>query len=380
MTTTSIIQEVNQIEMQKPHLVILGAGASYAAFEDGDKNGKKLPLMKNFIDTLELKDIIDGCQFQCKTSNFEEIYSELYTNDNSQHILAELEKRIYEYFQSMTIIDTPTIYDHLLLSLREKDYIATFNWDPFLTQAYQRNMQRFKLPKLLFLHGNVSISYCASCHTAGINAMISMCSNCHMSLTPTKLLYPIRQKDYNKDGFISTQWKTLKSVMNRAFMITIFGYGAPSSDIEAIDRMKSAWGRISEQKMERIEINNRDDVRTAADVYLRLINPNYVENVIYSRKAADARPMEQIEIIDKACEDDLINRWNQFIHSHHYTIKNNFYDSWIAKHPRRTGEAYLNQFINVRYITDNPLPQNANFNDLWEWFERLYKVENNCNN
>ena len=36
----SIEQEINQIEVGKPHLVILGAGASYAAFPNGDKNGK----------------------------------------------------------------------------------------------------------------------------------------------------------------------------------------------------------------------------------------------------------------------------------------------------------------------------------------------------
>jgi hypothetical protein len=28
--------------------------------------------------------------------------------------------------------DHPTVYDHLLLSLRKKDAIFTFNWDPFL--------------------------------------------------------------------------------------------------------------------------------------------------------------------------------------------------------------------------------------------------------
>ena len=34
----------------RPHLVILGAGASYAAFPNGDKNGRKLPLMNNIVE------------------------------------------------------------------------------------------------------------------------------------------------------------------------------------------------------------------------------------------------------------------------------------------------------------------------------------------
>jgi hypothetical protein len=40
----------NKIQMPgntRSHVVILGAGASYAAFPDGDKNGRKLPLMWN---------------------------------------------------------------------------------------------------------------------------------------------------------------------------------------------------------------------------------------------------------------------------------------------------------------------------------------------
>ena len=36
----SAAAEINQIAMGKPHVVILGAGASYAAFPSGTKNGK----------------------------------------------------------------------------------------------------------------------------------------------------------------------------------------------------------------------------------------------------------------------------------------------------------------------------------------------------
>ena len=43
----SIREEINQIRMERPHVVILGAGASYAAFPNGDKNGKwKKPFIK----------------------------------------------------------------------------------------------------------------------------------------------------------------------------------------------------------------------------------------------------------------------------------------------------------------------------------------------
>jgi hypothetical protein len=51
-------QEVNQIQMGRPHFVILGAGASRAACPQGDADGRHLPVMTDFVDTLELREIL----------------------------------------------------------------------------------------------------------------------------------------------------------------------------------------------------------------------------------------------------------------------------------------------------------------------------------
>jgi hypothetical protein len=40
--------------MGRPHVYILGAGASYAAFPRGEKTGRKLPLMNNLVEILQL--------------------------------------------------------------------------------------------------------------------------------------------------------------------------------------------------------------------------------------------------------------------------------------------------------------------------------------
>ena len=40
------------VRVRRAHLVLLGAGASLAAFPDGDKSGLKLPLMHNVIETV----------------------------------------------------------------------------------------------------------------------------------------------------------------------------------------------------------------------------------------------------------------------------------------------------------------------------------------
>ncbi len=324
-------EEINQIIVGKPHVVILGAGASYAAFPGGDKHGRKFPLMNNLIETLGLQDLIARTGLRFASSNFEDIYASIHKESSLIDIREELEAEVYRYFGEMELPDHPTIYDHLVLSLRNKDFIATFNWDPFLVQAIRRNGRRFKLPRVLFLNGNVEVAYCADGHMMGNNG--AACSHCGSLLTPTKLLYPVSEKNYHVDEFISRQWATVADVLKHAFMVTIFGYGAPTSDASAIELLKTAWGDIND------------------------------------------RSLEEFEIIDVRQEDDLRRTWSPFIHTHHYRVKSNFYDSWIANHPRRTGEAYWNQFIEAKFIENNPLPKEADFPELWEWYSRLQEVE-----
>jgi hypothetical protein len=327
-------EEVAQIEIHAPHVVILGAGASIAAFPNGDKNGKKLPSMPNLIDVLGLTSMLDRAGVNHQGRDFEVIYDEIHKDKSLAGLKYELEEAVYDYFKSLQITDKPTIYDHLVLSLREKDVIATFNWDPFLIQAFRRNGmngRNFKLPRPQFLHGNVMIGYC---HTDKVTGVIgTACSSCGKRFVPSKLLYPISEKNYHLDGFISEQWSDLRQLMERAFMITIFGYGAPKSDVNAISLMKAAWGDVKE------------------------------------------RSLEQTEIIDIKSENELQATWKPFIHTHHYEIHDNFYDSWIAKHPRRTGEAYHNQYLNALFINDNPIPQNLGFPDLWDWYDELRIAE-----
>ncbi len=50
----SVEDEIKDVKFGRPHVVILGAGASLAAFPNGDANGISLPLMYNFIKKLGL--------------------------------------------------------------------------------------------------------------------------------------------------------------------------------------------------------------------------------------------------------------------------------------------------------------------------------------
>src|SRR5579859_4661418 len=55
--------EFNKRVNHSPHVVILGAGASRAAFPDGDAKKRRLPLMADLIECLGLRDSIRAAGF-----------------------------------------------------------------------------------------------------------------------------------------------------------------------------------------------------------------------------------------------------------------------------------------------------------------------------
>ena len=326
----TIEEEINTIRMGKPHVVVLGAGASRATCPNGDRNRKPLPLMKDFVQVVELKYLLGKWGVNIER-NFEEIFNDLYERGETEKV-EEIQKIVEEYFDQLQLPDKPTIYDHLVLSLRDTDLIATFNWDPLLIHAFLRNRKAgLSLPKLAFLHGNIRTGYCEEDR---ISSLVGMrCRKCGNWYKKTPLLYPIKKKDYAKDSFIENEWKMLKRGFENAFMITIFGYSGPKTDKEAIEAMRKAWG----------DINKRE--------------------------------MEQTAFITTQNEDEVSQNWKQFIHTHHYEIDKDFYDSWIANHPRRTGEAYLSQYFDAKFIDKNPIPKELDFPELWKWFSQFKSTE-----
>ncbi len=58
----TVAEQIDDTSAQRPHLVILGAGASVAACPNGDKWGTKLPVMFNVIETLAALPVISMSQ------------------------------------------------------------------------------------------------------------------------------------------------------------------------------------------------------------------------------------------------------------------------------------------------------------------------------
>jgi len=101
-----------------PHIVVLGAGASIAAYYDWGKIGPALPSMLNLIDLLSLRTDVSEAGYNPDLTNFELLYDELASTKKNEDLRKLIERRVYEYFSTLSLPDTPTIYDYLVLSLR----------------------------------------------------------------------------------------------------------------------------------------------------------------------------------------------------------------------------------------------------------------------
>lgn len=319
-----------------PHVLILGAGASKASFPNGDLNGLTMPLMNDLVEVVGLNDLLKSSGIKYEDENFEAIFSHIANVAEKEELRKELEKEIFAYFSGMQIRDELTIYDKLILSLRDKDIIATFNWDPLLLYAYRRCGNYFesfkiKMPELVFLHGNVALGVCYEDKVLG--PMDSACSKCSKRFVQTPLLYPILKNDYTNDLVIKQQWDKLRYHIGEAYFVTIFGYSAPAADTEAIKLMHEVWEK----------------------------NPR--------------KELAEIEIIDKKEHDILLDNWKNFIVREHYRIRRSVNNSYLFQHPRRTIEAFFDCFLQNSPWPENPMPNCDTFEEMADWFAPLLNEE-----
>ncbi len=326
-------QEVEKPFAGKPHVVILGAGASIAALPNGDRNGKRPTDMKGLSKIETVAPLLEEAGLG-DVEDFESAYSDLRLDRSKAEIADKIDEAIHEYYERFQIPDDPTIYDHLILSLRDKDLIASFNWDPLLMQAYARSGRRtLSRPPLAFLHGNVMVGICEKDRIAG--TVGNNCSVCKKTFSPVPLLYPVNEKNYEENPFIASEWLRLTEALKSAAWVTVFGYRAPDSDVAAMEQLKKGWGSKEKREFEQFEI--------------------------IARPGADA--------------DQLQGTWDDFMHTHHYDVHFDYFDSWLANHPRRSAEAYWNQYFEAKFIEDNPVPCDLDLVDTIDWYAEIGKFE-----
>lgn len=238
----------------------------------------------------------------------------------------------------MEIPTEPTLYDYLVLSLRKKDIIATFNWDPLLLQAMRRHSHITNLPTVVFLHGNVAVGVCLECKITGYKYN-NICHRCRRPFLKSQLLYPVQNKNYSSDEVINGEWETLRWFLTNAYYITIFGYSAPSSDVDAKALMLDALG-----------INK-------------------------------SRIFSELEFIDIKSSDEIAEVWDDFIYKgharirKHYSVKSSFNKSYLYHYPRRSCDAFASATLMNTPWAPNRFPRFKNIAQMHKWIEPLLLEE-----
>ncbi len=323
------------VSMTRPHVVLLGAGASKAAFPYGDADGRVVPLMDDLAQVVPGLDRVLADAGIDSSRNFEEVYSGLVeagVNDTARSV----EKLVQEYFSSLRMPSKSTLYDHLLLSLRSKDAMFTFNWDPFLFDAYERN-RALALPQLYFLHGNVRVGCCNRHRLWGPQSAV--CPLCSTPFEPLPLLYPVRNKRYSDSGdYMNAQWENARGYFRNALIFTVFGYSAPSSDAEAMRLLNSAWDERGDRLVEHVEIIDR---------------PNL-----------ESDESQQIQ-----------NRWQSFVHYHHVIMWGSFEESLLSRFPRRTCESFIQASTRGLPSEIASVPRVDELEEIQQWYGRIAQFE-----
>ena len=232
VTRRELVEHPNS--SHRPHVVLLGAGASRAAFPNGDRSSKPIPLMDDLVETLDLRSVFERVG-PIDNANFESVYSKLAAVSRYQKIKREVEQRVTDYFSSLELPEEATIYDKLLLSLRPGDAVFTFNWDPFLFDAHARNFGEVELPKIFFLHGNVRIGRCSR-HKEQWGRRYTVCPTCGEVFGKVPLLYPVEKKGYSSDPYIAGSWESAQLFFKEALV------GASAYDFR-VQRTRFGSGR-----------------------------------------------------------------------------------------------------------------------------------------
>ena len=108
----------------------------------------------------------------------------------------------------------------------------------------------------------------------------------------------MEDKDYVSDPFISAEWREFHLYLEYAYLLTVFGYSAPSEDAAAREAMLEVW------------------------------------------KSNPSRGLAEIEIIDVRDRQELEAAWESFFVRSHYRISPRFSHTQAFMFPRRSCHAF----------------------------------------
>lgn len=125
----------------------------------------------------------------------------------------------------------------------------------------------------------------------------------------------------------------LRDYLKRAYFITIYGYSAPVTDVEAKKLMLDEW------------------------------------------KANPTLELAEVEIVDIRPREELEETWKDFLFSHHYTIWDDVFSTCLLRHPRRSCDAFAMATLQCQPWEENPFPKTSQLDQLQEWIAPLLREE-----
>ena len=120
---------------------------------------------------------------------------------------------------------------------------------------------------------------------------------------------------------------------SRAYFVTIFGYSAPVTDIEAKTLMLEKWRE----------------------------NPT--------------RDLAEIDIVDVRARADLESTWQEFFVRQHFAIWNDVSKTCAFRHVRRSCEAFAMATLQNEPWHENPFPKEKELESLHKWLDPLLREE-----
>lgn len=63
------------------------------------------------------------------------------------------------------------------------------------------------------------------------------------------------------------------------------------------------------------------------------------------------------------------------VHTHHFSVRRNFHDSYIALHPRRSCEALWASLMECRFLEGSRIPASGSLDEIQKWMQPRIDVE-----
>jgi hypothetical protein len=147
----------------------------------------------------------------------------------------------------------------------------------------------------------------------------------------------MKEKNYTDDPFISSQWESLQFYIQYAYRITIFGYSAPVSDVDARELMLKVW------------------------------------------RANQVRDFSQLEVVDIKSKKQLKETWSDFIVRNNYGFLKKIFDTYMFHYPRRSCDAFAGATLQQRPWKENKMSWFKSLDELQQWVTPLVEEERRYN-